>query len=55
MGNKELINVNSSAKRGLIADPKSTYLETHKLSCEFLKHGPNISQNMQLLIGVIWR
>ena len=24
-----------SAKRGLIVDPNSTYLETHNLTCEF--------------------
>ena len=37
--------VTSSAKRGLIADPSSTYLETCNLTCEFgtaLKLGPNI-------------
>ena len=33
------------AKRGLIADPNSTYLESRNLTCEFgttLKLGPNI-------------
>jgi len=37
--------VTGSAKRGLIADPNSTYLETHNLTCEFvttLKLGRNI-------------
>ena len=39
------IFVTSSAKRGLIADPNSIYLEFHNLTCEFtttLKLGPNI-------------
>ena len=34
---EQLINslfVTSSAKRGLIADPNSTYLESHNLTCE---------------------
>ena len=37
--------VTGSAKRGLIADPNSTYLENCNLTCEFgtaLKLGPNI-------------
>ena len=41
-----------SVKRSLIADPNSTYLETHNLTYEFnttLKLGPNIV----LLIGAI--
>ena len=39
------LNVTGSAKRGLIADPNSTYLKSHNLTCEFgttLKLGPNI-------------
>jgi len=38
-------DVTGSAKRGLIADPHCTYLESHNLICEFsatLKFGPNI-------------
>ena len=41
----EVIYVTGSAKRGLIADPNCTLLETHNLTCEFgtdLKLGPNI-------------
>ena len=41
-----IIYVTGFAKRGLIADPNSTYLETHDLTCEFgttLKLGPNVS------------
>ena len=37
--------VTDSPKRGIIADPNSTYLECHNLTCEFattLKLGPNI-------------
>ena len=37
--------VTGSAKRGLIADPNSTHLESHNLTCEFgttLKLDPNI-------------
>ena len=37
--------VTNSAKRDLIADPNSTHLESHNLTCEFgttLKLGPNI-------------
>ena len=30
-----LIFVTSSAKRGLIADSKRTYLETYNLTCEY--------------------
>jgi len=38
------IFVTGSAKRGLIADPNSTCLECHNLTCDFattLKLGPN--------------
>ena len=44
------------AKRGLIADPNHTYLESHNLTCEFsttLKLGPNIP--IIILFGVICR
>jgi len=37
--------VTGSAKKGLIADPNHTHLESHKLTCKFsttLKLGPNI-------------
>jgi len=42
---KLLTIVTGSAKRGLISDPNSTYLETHNLTCEcvtILKLGPNM-------------
>ena len=31
----DLAIVTGSAKRGLIADPNRTYLESHNLTCEF--------------------
>ena len=43
--NTQSLNVTGSAKRGLIADPNQTHLESHNLTCEFsttLKLGPNI-------------
>ena len=46
-----------SAKGGLIADPNSTYLETHNLTFKFgttLKVGPNVLLiNISLLFGVL--
>ena len=42
----KILYVTCSVKRGLIADPNSTYLETRNLTCEYfttLKLGPIIA------------
>jgi len=42
--------VTGSAKRGFIADPSNTYLETHNLTCEF-----GTALKLALNILLIWQ